>query len=321
MSWATATLALWAMMAPEATSAEFRWDAPAGCPTEAAVTADLEAVLGRPLSSFTGRHISVIARARPGAAGWDLKLWTVSLDTTHERSLDSETCATAAEAAVVVAAMAIDPPPEPDLEPEPEPAPASDPDPTPDPAPTSPPDSTPPPAPQPRARPQVLVGGHGGLSWGAMPGVGATAGLRVGMQWSRLRVEVDARYAFVRDARYADNSDVGADLRHAFVVGRGCGVLRPNTRLQIPLCGGIEAGAILGQGVGLTLSKSDSIPWLAAQVRAGLVGMVHPRVGLSLSVEPYVPLIRPAFRIQPVGVLWRPNAGGIRGIAGLEIRL
>ncbi len=89
MSWATATLALWAVMAPEGGSAEFRWDAPDGCPTQAEVRADLETVLGRPLDSFTGRHISVIARARPGAAGWELKLWTVSLDTTHERGLES----------------------------------------------------------------------------------------------------------------------------------------------------------------------------------------------------------------------------------------
>lgn len=306
-------LALWAATAPEVGSAEFRWDAPEDCPTEAEVRSDLEAVLGRPLASFTGRHISVIARVRAGQTGWDLKLWTVSLDTTHERTLESKSCTTAAEAAVVVAAMAIDPPPEA----------APEPDPKPQPQPETQAQPEPPPQPQPekRPRPQVLLGAGGGVTWGAMPGVGGLVGVRVGMQWTRLRLELDGRYAFTRGARYRDRSDVGADLRQAYVVGRGCGVLRPGSRLQVPLCGGLEAGAIVGRGVGLAQPKSDSIPWLAAQLRVGLVGMVHPRVGLSIAAEPYVTLLRPAFQIQPVGVLWRPRTAGIRGIAGFEIRL
>lgn len=313
MSWVTAMLALWVATAPEAGSAEFRWDAPEECPTEAEVRADLEAVLGRPLASFTGRHISVIARARAGADGWDLKLWTISLDTTHERTLESKSCTTAAQAAVVVAAMAIDPPPELEPEPEPEPKPQAEPRPQPKPQPQ--------PEPEPETRPQVLLGANGGVTWGAVPGVGGLIGLGVGMQWTRLRLELDGRYAFTRDARYGDRPEVGADLRQAYVVARGCGVLRPQSRLQVPLCGGIEAGAIMGRGVGLAQPKSDSIPWLAAQLRVGLIGMVHPRVGLSIAAEPYVTLLRPAFQVRPVGVLWRPRAAGVRALAGFEIRL
>lgn len=311
MRWIAELLAAW--VAATEPAAEFHWDAPASCPSEDTVREDLERQLGRPLASFEGQHISVIARARPEGEHWSLKLWMVSLDATHERTMQVEDCTTAAEAAIVVAAMAIDPPPAP--QPEPEPAPEPEPEPQPEPQPE------PEPEPQPEPRPTLLVGAEAGMTWGAMPGLGAAAGLTLGAQWTRLRVELTGRYAFVRRARYTQRDDVGADLRHGYVVGRGCGVLRPEHDLQFPICGGIEAGGILGNGVGFQQSRADTTPWLAAQLRLGLVGLLHPRVGLGLAVEPYVPLLRPAFRVRPIGVLWRPRPVGVRAVAGIEFRL
>lgn len=307
-----------AVASPPSAAAEFRWDAPAGCPSQDEVTANVERTLERPLADIDGRHISVIARARPGTDGWDLKVWTVTLDQTQERTLKTKDCATAAEAAAVFAAMAIDPPP--DAEPEPAAEPESTPEPefTPEPEPEPPPPQEPEPD---HPRLEFHLGAHAGPSWGSTPGVAGLAGLMLTARRKRFRAELDVRYGFTQEARYVDQPSVGAALQQAFVVVRGCGLVRPEAKLQVPLCGGVEAGALIGRGQGVERARTDSIPWLAAQARGGVLGWVHPRVALSLAAEPFVALYRPAFRISPVGVLWRPRAAGVRGLAGVEIRL
>lgn len=305
----------------EPAAAEFRWDAPPGCPSEDEVVATVERTLERSLAEVDGRHISVIARARPGNDGWDLKVWTVTLDETRERTLQTTDCATAAEAAAVFAAMAIDPPPvteEPEPPVEPKQTPESPPEPV-----EAPPKPRPEPQPEPAPAPTVElhVAALAGPSWGSTPGVAGLAGVMLSAQRKRFRAEVDVRYGFTQQARYANRPTVGAELQQAFVVVRGCGLLRPDSAVQLPLCGGIEAGALVGRGRGVERARTDSIPWLAVQARTGLLGWVHPRIGLSVGVEPFVALYRPAFRISPVGVLWRPEAAGVRGMAGVEIRL
>ena len=308
-------------VAPPA-KAEFRWDAPAGCPSAEQVVADLETELGRPLATFEGQHISVIARVRPQGEGWALKLWSVTLDSTQERDLQTQTCTQAAEAAVLVAAMAIDPPPEDQPEPESE----REPEPVAQPAPATEPEREPKPAPEAELVPDGTrwtwaIGAHAGPSWGATPGVGALAGLRVAVERRAFRVELDGRYGFVREARFGDRPNEGADFRHAFAVARGCGVLRHHRPTRLLFCGGLEAGTVHGKGAGLATVRADTVPWLAAQARAALSWSPVPWLALEAGVEPWVAALRPRFSVQPYGEIWRPQPAGIRGILGVEFRL
>ncbi|MCY1013165.1 hypothetical protein OV079_48085 [Nannocystis pusilla] len=89
---------------------EFRWDAPASCPVEAEVVAELERLLGGPLAERKGPRLTAIARVRqePGG-GFDLRLWTVSDEGTLQRSLTHAQCDALARAGALIAAMAIDP--------------------------------------------------------------------------------------------------------------------------------------------------------------------------------------------------------------------
>ena len=260
---------------------EFRWDAPADrCPSEAEVLAQLERLLGGPVADQGDRRLTAIARVRQESDGrWDLLLWTITEDETSQRSMSGEDCDVLAEAAALLAAMAIDPsvlargeasaaaveqaeqaetveggepvPEEEPPPPEPEPEPEVIEPPPPKPTPTSPR----------RVRRFIgAVGASAGFSYGDLPGVGPIVRLGLALQWPHARVELEGHYGFLRRARFEDGDMVGADLRHGMVIARGCGVLHVRSKkLEFPICGGLEGGVLSGQGVGFIVGRSGGL--------------------------------------------------------------
>jgi hypothetical protein len=328
-------------------SVEFRWDAPTEhCPTEAEVLAQLERLLGGPVAEQGDRRLTAIARVRREADGrWDLRLWTVAEDATSQRSMSGEDCAVLAEAAALLAAIAIDPSvlargeassaaveqaeqaetvvggePLPEVEPAPEqPVAPLEPS-TIEPPTTEPPLPDPPPARQRRF--VVAAGASAGISYGDLPGVGPIIRLGLAMQWPHARVELEGHYGFLRRARFEDGDMIGADLRHGMVVARGCGVVRPRVgKLEFPICGGLEGGALVGHGVGFTVIEDGQLPWLAIDLAAGLAWAPIHRLAIGLRVEPWVALLRGRFTAEAGSTeLWRPLPVGVRAVAGLEVR-
>jgi hypothetical protein len=316
---------------------EFAWDAPSeACPSEAEVVAELERLLGGPVAEQGDRRLSAIARVRREADGvWDLRLWTVTNDATRQRSMVGEDCAVLAEAAALLAAMAIDPnvlaragasdaaveqaeqAREIDAQPEPEPEPEPIPEPEPEPEPPAPIA-----APEPSGR-QFMVGVrvHSGISYGDLPDVGPILRVALAFGWQHVRLELEGHYGFARKARLDGTPERGADLSAAFGVVRGCGVLRHRpSHLEFPICGGFEGGAALGVGVGLDEVRRDSIPWLAVDLAPGLVWAPIRNFAIGLSVEPWVALVRRQFEIDNAGVIFRPLPVGVRVVAGIEAR-
>jgi hypothetical protein len=326
--------------APEADArVEFAWDAPSdACPSDAEVVAELERLLGGPVAEQGDRRLSAIARVRREANGaWDLRLWTVTNDATRQRSMVGEDCAVLAQAAALLAAMAIDPSvlermgasdaaveqaeqaQEVDPEPEPEPEPESEPEPEPEPK----PEPEPPPlpvAPEPKRTFMVGVRIHGGISYGDLPSVGPILRAALALTWKHARFELEGHYAFARKARLDDTLERGADLSAALALVRGCGVVRPVSRLELPICGGFEGGAVLGVGVGLDEVRRGSIPWLALDLAPGISWTPIRNLAIGLTVEPWVALVRRRFEIDNVGVIWRSLPVGVRVAAGIEAR-
>lgn len=342
----------WAFMAPAVAAAqdpsgggvEFEWDAPAGqCPTQGEVVSTLERLLGGPVAAQGTGRLAVIARVRQEQGEWDLRLWTVSDASTSQRSMRGADCDVLAEAAALLAALAIDPAVlgRADAsdearqevqrvlqEPEPEPAPTPKPTPRPEPEPEA--ATAPPPSPAvqptrdsqaPGYRPHVDIPVGLGIGFGDLPGIGPTLRTGVGLTWTWARLEADVTYSFVRRARF-ENDDRGADVRQVFGALRGCGVIRPGVAwLSIPLCGGLEAGAMIGEGVGFSSVSEGTLPWVAAVARFGVRLRLHRYVGLALAVEPFVPLGRPRFVSEAGTELWRPLPAGIRGWLAIEMRI
>jgi hypothetical protein len=113
---ATPLLCVLALLAPRAQAGDgvaLTWEAPAGCPTEAEARAAMERLLGRPLRGESGKQAEVrIAIASAGERAWKARVSIAGRDDVapQERRIDGETCAAAADAAIVAAALAIEPP-------------------------------------------------------------------------------------------------------------------------------------------------------------------------------------------------------------------
>lgn len=318
----------------ERPAVEFRWDAPEGCPGEASVVAELEGLLGRPLAEQRGPRLTAIARVRqePGG-GFDLRLWTVGEAGTLHRSIKNERCDMLARAGVLIAAMAIDPLALDRMQggaevaavaAEATPVPASEPPPEPAPAPASgPPPGPSPPAPAPPRSPPRRVRGAlrlaGGLAYGDLPGVGASLRLTPALVWPRARIELEAAYMPVHRARFDDRPAVGVDLQLAAAALRGCPVFRRGI-VEVPICAGLELGAMYGRGVGLPLAADGRLLWAALHLMPALMIVPHRRVAVFLAVEGAVALVRPRFVIEDVGPVYRAGGGAVRALVGVEAR-
>jgi len=319
---------------PAAPAVEFRWDAPAGCPEEAEVLAQLERLLGGPLAARRGERLTAIARVRqePGGA-WDLRLWTVSDAGTLQRSLRHERCDMLASAGVFIAAMAIDPlagerlldgdevvavaaEAQPVRDAEPPPPPIASPPPAP---PATPP--APPAAPPPRTRTPVrgALRLAAGVAYGDLPGVGPTLRLSPALLWPRLRLEIEAAYMPLRRSRLASDGSRGVDLQLAAAALRACPVFRRG-RIEFPICAGLEFGAMYGRGVGYPIAYEGRQLWAALHLMPTLQVVVHRQVALFAGLEGFVALVRPRFEVAGAGALYRAPAGGVRGLLGVEVR-
>lgn len=331
------------------------WQAPAGCPSRAEVVAELERVLpeqGPIPSEGRGRVHAQVEVVEQGDR-WQVELTLTSQQGQEQRSFAAERCSLAADATVLVIAVAIDPvatararvTPDPPIEapalPEPPPEPESPPEPPPEPpqadahagiAEAGEPASlqivfAEPHPREPRRRASLRValaifagGGYGPLRAGA-----GQLELRVALVGERFRWET--RGAWLVPV------EVGLDAARTgrfdgWVIGsRGCGVpggsLRAGerVRLELPLCVGLEAGQLRGAGArGVPNPVAVTRPYAALEAGPGLRVRPLERLAIGFELDAVIPLVALGFSINGDPVL-RNSPVGVRALAGVELRL
>lgn len=338
----TLLAALFATQVPEPPRGDaLVWDAPPGCPDRLALTDAIAARLGR---APAPDELTLVGRiAQDGAARYHLELRLTVDGHTQTRRLTTRRCAALIDAAALLVRLALDPAatdaapeslltldvaPE-DGDPPPDapasPATSDPPRPAPAPAPTGPtaqPDPLPPtPAPpEPRRRIGGLVRVSGGLELGALPAPTAGIALAAGVLWPRARLEFHGAY-LVRQTAARDANAVTVDLLAAGA--RGCA--RPGRgAFEFPLCGGLELGALRGQGQGPGARRATGL-WAAAFASVGAVWRVQRRLGLGLEVQGLGRLAAPSFDLRddpdPPATLFTSAPVGLRVLLGLEVRL
>lgn len=326
--------------------AALQWTAPPECPDRDAL---LQAIARRLHDPRAAAQARVDARVVRDGARYTLQLQLAVGSRSETRELHDASCAALVDAAAVRVAAAIEPPgAAPDLVPAPPPAtpppdPAAPEDPTPRPAdPTPPPaDPTPapPPVPQPvpapspapvpsdmSPRPGGFVRLHGGAELGALPGPTGALGLAGGALWPRLRLELRGTFLAPRTtAGLPPNARVflvAAGLHACARLGRGA--------LEVPLCAGVEAGAMRGAARGLasgptaTSATSATSAWLAAALGAGLHWHVGRRLGVWVALELLLAPVRPNFELrnsERAETVFQPPPASGRLLVGLELRL
>ena len=330
-----AALALASVLAtgPEAGGElDLRWEAPAGCPDEARVRARVEGLLGRPL----GPGPAVLeARARiEHDRDWELRLTTTTADGSRTRPFHAGSCAVLADTAILAIAMAIDPTvasralepaPEPEPEPEPAPEPAPEPEPEPEPEPdpatgeTPAPKRTPAPPTTTRSplRGAVRFGAAGAI--GLLPRIGPSLTGATALLLPRARAELHFDHFFSQ--REVDAADRGGEVRLWTLGLRGCWVPRVRVVLEFPLCGGAQIGPMHGRGVG-SLDRQDEtrLLYVAANAAANLMYVPTRHLAVGIGLEMIVPITRPGFVLDDLGLVYRAGPIAGRAWAGLEAR-
>lgn len=351
------TLGLAVALAP--VGADLEWSAPADCPPGASVEAAAAALLGRPIDAGSGERIRARGTIAREAHGFRLDLEVRSGGRVDRRSLRDPRCQVLAEAAALILATTVDPtlapiggPPP--LPPEPVPfikkideedvedlsessglagpavvAPAA-----PDGLALVAPDAlvkdplaelepVPPAMPAPAApeRLRAVIRVSGVFDQGSVPGPTGGLGLAVGVLRRGWRVELGLGYLAPREIRPDAPRPLGSRLSLWTASIRGCGVAGLARRVELAGCGAVEAGAMLGTGLGVMDARTRAQPWLAVVVGPELAWRARPRFAVTLGVDAVLPLVRPVFTVDGYGPVFRGSPAGFRGLFGFQLRL
>lgn len=310
-------------LSPTGGTIQIGWDAPHGCPGVRGVRTLIEAYVGEPLDLPRSKPISaegVIVRMEDGTFRMTFRLESVAGVTNDVMVADE--CRTLADALALKVALAMDPVAVLGAlgEPEPEPAPAVEP-------PPDPPTPAPPPPPErdeeSRDRPQRVRGflrPVGGVGFGPLPELGPGVALYGGVIFPWWRIELGVDHWFEQPARLAEFPDAGADIGTVSGHARLCPTPRVSS-VELPVCAGVELGAMYGRGVGLGRPRTSWRAWAAIDVGPAIAWEARPWFALWAESTAVFALLRPGFRVEDVGSLYRAPVASARVVAGVEFRL
>jgi len=164
----------------------------------------------------------------------------------------------------------------------------------------------------------LWLAAHG--SYGVLPGAAIGVELAGSLAIESLRLDLAIRGLPFVDARFPTAPSLGGNVAELVGLLRARGVGLVVEHLELAAGGGLEAGAILGTGVGISDPRSTAGPWLALEAAAGISWVPWHDVAFFLEIEAIVPVVRPVFSVAGVGVLYRPEpiAGALR--VGIEVR-
>ncbi len=293
---------------------ELMWQAPAECPSEADVHADVEKRLG---GSASGKH--VLARARVTHredSSWQVVLSTTQAGTSGERTLDGPTCVAVARATALILALTIDPEA---LSRRPTPPPLP---PPPTPIPTPPPIAV---SPAPHhglaatSQLQLSLRASYAVGFGVARDVVSPLGLGVafGARAGRFTVELVA-YSF----RESDDLTplVGGTFWLLAVGGSGCSAVLDTKRIQVGGCAGMEIQRMQGDGFGVSQTRTGWASWAAPTASLFFDLKLTSLVWLATRFDGALPLSHPRFVLENVGPVFQVGAASGRASVGIELR-
>jgi hypothetical protein len=319
---------------------QLEWSVPAACPNLDELRARLRdrlPTVDQPLTPGMP-PLEVTASIMPVAEGFEARIELRNREGAGERSLSSRDCSLLTDAIVLVIAVTLDPvttaarSSQRDAEirarPEDEsPAPVSEP------VPPSPPtdedrgisiglgsedaaDSTTSSTSRLQLGLRVLGGGGFGPTNTGYASLAGSFAL-IGERW---RVAIDGRWA-VRRSVVRDGS-VGGQFDAWLVGAVGCYVPGPaRGRLELPVCAGVEAGQVRGQGIEtLPVVDTAAFPHVALRLAPGVTWVPIERLAIGFDLELAAPLTRGEFVVDAI-VVQRVVPVAVRGMLGIEIRL
>ncbi len=322
----------------EASAVNLVWDAPAAdCSDAATMQKRLDEAMKLQLQDDPAtRGRWVIARVRKVDDAWTLRLWVAPEGGLSERALTESSCAELERATLTIVAMLmppvmveLDPTPPPtaqDMTPPPKPQEAMDEDElealiadAPEAEPTPPDPGGPDMAPPPPSKLRGAIGFSGGFANGNMPagagGFAVTAALLI----PNARFELVGNYWATRRIGLIAAPDARARYSMLSAALRACGAPAVSKRVEIPACGGIEAGNVLANVDGADLIHGPGQPVVLLGADSGVNVLLTPSVALRFGAQAWVSLLRARHRLLD-STLSRSQRFGYRLFGGIEFR-
>lgn len=318
---------------------QLQWSAPAGCPSAPQVEAIVAGWRAQAPATTTETRVRARARitARPdGVFALQLDLIEGRVVTRHE--VEATECSALADATALQLAMALgfvgevgDVPPEPPAAEVPTPPPPSDT--TPPPIDTTPPAVTAPATDRepvitrgdrPAARRSIPLRGalrlQGGAGTGRVPRVDGRLGLGGALLFRRARIDAVVMHTFLQVQPHPERD--GLSLRVWQWTGqlRGCWVPQVGP-VELPVCGGLEAGASRATSRGVPIRRDATSPFVAGVVAGALAWPFARRFALWVEVSGWLAATQPAFTVQDLPPWFTTRRAGVDGAVGLELRL
>ncbi|HWB75351.1 MAG TPA: hypothetical protein VG755_10350 [Nannocystaceae bacterium] len=301
---------------------ELEWRAPAECPDAAAIREQVAALVPDPRSGEGVLHVD--AKVEPRRDGFALQLRTEFFERHDAREAEARACEELVDVVALVVAISLDPSLDPTqrspqlvVPPEPVVTPAA--------------------SPEHHARATDVSSGvvarelprrsrarrvpdawslrpAAQLEIGSLPRVGGGFDLALGLVWRWVRVELHGAYLWPR--RAAGPRDSGGRFQLGLVGVRGCA--RPRIgRVELPVCLGVDGGAMRVDSEGIDPKRTLHGPWIAPTAGAG-VAVGGARVGFWTLVEASAGVVRPQIHVGDAS-LFRTSVVSGRWLAGLEI--
>lgn len=173
-------------------------------------------------------------------------------------------------------------------------------------------------------RPGGFVRALGGGELGAVPRATGAVGFAGGLLGRRWRVELQGMFVTPQSARRT-LSDGAVELRASLWAGalHGCGRLGRGA-VEVPLCLGLEAGAMRGEARGWPSGRTAVQGWLAGVLGAGVAWHASARWGLWAAAQVALAPVYPRFELGDAAQavrLWSPSPASGRLLLGVEVRL
>ncbi len=149
--------------------------------------------------------------------------------------------------------------------------------------------------------------------------VGGAVSGTVGLSLPSARVESRGRYVAGQVARYADRPEIGGRIDLWTLGVAGCWAPRAGS-IEVPVCGGVEAGSMRARSFGLSDDGRARSAWLALPFDASVVWAPIPWLGLRAGAELAVALRRPRFHVRDLPPLFRAGPAALRLVVGIEAR-
>ena len=92
-------------------------------------------------------------------------------------------------------------------------------------------------------------------------------------------------------------------------------------RIEIPLCAGLELGAVIAEGVGIADPGRATLPWVTPRLGAGVGYRPVPWFAFGASAEVGFPLLRERFSVDGVGEVFRITAAEFAAGAWLDFKI